>query len=103
MASRVTRVGNSLNELRFEEEADMTTAERIERAGFRLVHVMDTTESAATISKRWHLARETRKAELIALEGNHNFAGLQRFLSCVHNLTAERRLLRYLYAAAKPS
>jgi ubiquinone/menaquinone biosynthesis C-methylase UbiE len=75
----------------------------IERAGFRLVHVMDTTESAATISKRWHLARETRKAELIALEGNHNFAGLQRFLSCVHNLTAERRLLRYLYAAAKPS
>jgi len=75
----------------------------IERAGFRLVHVMDTTASAATIANRWHQAREKRKAELIALEGDHNFEGLQRFLSCVHNLSAERRLLRYLYAVSKPS
>ncbi|HKR82852.1 MAG TPA: methyltransferase domain-containing protein [Terriglobales bacterium] len=75
----------------------------LERAGFRLVHVLDTTASAATIANRWHQAREKRKAELIAVEGDNNFEGLQRFLSCVHNLTAERRLLRYLYAVSKPS
>jgi hypothetical protein len=36
------------------------------------------------------------------VEGNGNFEGLQRFLSCVHSLTTERRLLRYLYSANKP-
>jgi hypothetical protein len=30
-----------------------------------------------------------------------NFEGLQRFLSCVHTLTSEKRLLRYLYFARK--
>ena len=73
----------------------------IERAGFKRVRVIDTTESAAKIANRWRQAREKRKAELTALEGN-NFEGLQRFLLCVHNLTAERRLLRYLYVMAKP-
>ena len=73
----------------------------IERAGFRQIRVTDTTESAARISKRWHDAREKRKEELVTAEGNTNFEGLQRFLSCVHILTSEKRLLRYLYFASK--
>jgi ubiquinone/menaquinone biosynthesis C-methylase UbiE len=75
----------------------------IERAGFRHLHVTDTTESAARIAKQWHHAREKLKEELIAAEGDINFEGLQRFLSCVHTLTSERRLLRYLYFAHKDS
>jgi len=75
----------------------------LERAGFRLIRVIDTTESAASIAKRWQQARENRMTELVALEGNRNFDGLQRFLSCVHSLTAERRLLRYVYVVAKGS
>ncbi|HEX8878930.1 MAG TPA: hypothetical protein VF749_02825 [Candidatus Acidoferrum sp.] len=73
----------------------------IERAGFQLIRVTDTTEGAAQISKQWHQAREKRRAELVAVEGDRNFEGLQRFLSCVHSLTAERRLLRYLYLVGK--
>jgi len=73
----------------------------IEQAGFCQIAVTDTTESAARISERWQQAREKRKEELVAVEGNHNFEGLQRFLSCVRCLTAERRLLRYLYLANK--
>ena len=73
----------------------------IERAGFKLVRVIDTTESATTIANRWRRAREKRKDELMAVEGG-NFEGLQRFLLGVHNLTAERRLLRYLYVMEKP-
>jgi len=73
----------------------------IERAGFRRTRVTDTTESAARVAKRWHDAREKRKEELIAAEGDINFEGLQRFLSCVHNLMGEKRLLRYLYFANK--
>ena len=73
----------------------------IERAGFRGIRVTDTTESAARVAKQWHDAREKRKEELVAAEGNINFEGLQRFLSCVHNLMAEKRLLRYLYFANK--
>ena len=73
----------------------------IERAGFRKIRVTDTTNSAARIAKQWHQAREKRKEELVAVEGNANFEGVQRFLSCVHSLTVERRLLRYLYLADK--
>ncbi len=70
-----------------------------EQAGFRGIHVTDTTESAARIARQWHQARERRRNELVALEGTANFEGLQAFLSCVHSLTAERRLLRFLYLA----
>ena len=73
----------------------------IERAGFRQIRATDTTESAARIAKQWHQARERRKQELVAMEGDVNFEGLQRFLSCVHILTSEKRLLRYLYFASK--
>jgi len=75
----------------------------IERAGFRMIRAVDTTENAAAIASRWHAARVKRSAALVELEGEQNFAGLQRFLSCVHTLTAERRLLRYLYIAEKPN
>jgi hypothetical protein len=74
----------------------------MERAGFRVIQAIDTTDNAGKIASRWHQARDTRKAALVDLEGENNFKGLQRFLSCVHTLTAERRLLRYLYLAAKP-
>jgi hypothetical protein len=73
----------------------------IEQAGFCRIRVTDTTESAARIAKQWHQARQKRKEELVAAEGTLNFEGLQRFLSCVHTLTDEKRLLRYLYFASK--
>ena len=75
----------------------------LEQVGFCGIRTTDTTENAARISKKWHDAREKRKAELVTAEGNANFEGLQRFLSCVHTLTSERRLLRYLYFAGKAS
>jgi len=73
----------------------------MERAGFRQLRVTDTTESTSRIAKRWQDAREKRELELVVVEGKTNFEGLQRFLDCVHVLTRERRLLRYLYVATK--
>jgi hypothetical protein len=61
----------------------------------------DTTESAAQLSQRWHDARTKRKAALVTIETEANFVGLQRFLTCVHALTSERRLLRFLYVVEK--
>ncbi len=75
----------------------------LEQARFSQVVTTDTTENAAQISQKWHDAREKRKAELVTAEGSSNFEGLQRFLSGVHTLNSERRLLRYLYCARKPS
>jgi ubiquinone/menaquinone biosynthesis C-methylase UbiE len=75
----------------------------MERAKFRHISVKDTTESAARIARQWYDAREKRKEELVAAEGYANFEGLQRFLACVHVLTSEKRLLRYLYVASKES
>jgi hypothetical protein len=40
---------------------------------------------------------------LLAIESAANFEGLQQFLSTVHTLTSERRLLRYVYVAEKPA
>jgi SAM-dependent methyltransferase len=71
----------------------------IETAGFRLLTVDDETESAATVARRWYDAREQHRNELIAREGATNFDGLQRFLSCVQTLSAERRLSRFCYVA----
>lgn len=74
----------------------------IQQAGFHLIAANDTSENAADISRRWRDAREQRRDALIAIEGEPNFNGLQQFLSCVHTLCGERRLLRYLYTVQKP-
>jgi len=37
----------------------------IKQAGFKLLETRDTTESAATLSKRWHDARNRRKSALV--------------------------------------
>ena len=72
------------------------------QAGFAQIQAKDTTTQAAEIAKRWHDARANRQPALVAAEGEANFAGVQKFLLCVHTLTNERRLLRYLYSALKP-
>jgi ubiquinone/menaquinone biosynthesis C-methylase UbiE len=74
----------------------------MEQVGFFGIRAIDTTENAAAISNLWRNAREKRKTELVAAEGAANFDGVQRFLSCVHILATEKRLLRYLYFATKP-
>jgi ubiquinone/menaquinone biosynthesis C-methylase UbiE len=73
----------------------------IKQAGFKLLEARDTTRSAATLSKRWHDARNKRKSALVTIETEANFIGVQRFLTCVHSLTSERRLLRFLYVMEK--
>ena len=78
-----------------------TNEELIAAAGLRIVSATDTTANAAHLAKLWHDARQKRANELIASEGINNFEGLQRFLGCVHTLTAERRLLRFVYLAAR--
>jgi len=75
----------------------------IARAGFTLLSADDRTGAAETIARQWHDAREQHREALLTREGENNFAGLQRFLACVHRLSAERRLSRYLYLAEKPA
>ena len=74
----------------------------IGQAGFELVRAEDVTENEVEVSRRWHAARQQRAAELIRLEGEETFAGLQRFLATVHRLTSERRLSRFAYLGRKP-
>jgi SAM-dependent methyltransferase len=75
----------------------------IGRAGLTLLAAEDVTAGAETIARRWHDAREEHRDALVKREGEANFAGLQRFLMCVHRLSAERRLSRYAYLAEKPA
>jgi len=48
-----------------------------------------------------HVPRRSQVLSDLRREGEANFAGVQRFLECVYTLTAEKRLLRFLYTAIK--
>ncbi|MFZ0592486.1 MAG: methyltransferase domain-containing protein [Bryobacteraceae bacterium] len=74
----------------------------IELAGFESIRALNLTESAADISQRWFDARSKRSRDLLRLEGQSTYSGLQQFLACVHALARERRLSRFLYTASKP-
>lgn len=75
----------------------------IEKAGFRLLRQEDVTENAALVSGRWHRARQAHKEDLLRIEGEERFEGLQRFFEAVHRLTSQRRLSRIAYVVEKPA
>ena len=70
-------------------------------AGFTLIRVEDFTAGAAVLAGRWRDARLQHRDALIEQEGEPNFQGLQRFLDCVHRVSVERRLSRFLYVAER--
>jgi SAM-dependent methyltransferase len=73
----------------------------IGQAGFRLVHHEDISDNAALVSGRWFRARQARKDDLLRIEGEQRFEGLQRFFEAVHNLTSQKRLSRIAYVTEK--
>lgn len=73
----------------------------INQAGFHLVRQEDVTSNAALVSGRWHKARQAHKEDLLRIEGEERFAGLQQFFKAVHDLTSEKRLSRIAYLAEK--
>ena len=75
----------------------------IRQTGFGLLASEDVTSGAEAIAARWHAAREHHREALVKREGESNFAGLQRFLACVHRLSAERRLSRFAYLGERPA
>jgi SAM-dependent methyltransferase len=77
--------------------------ELIVKAGFRIVSQTDATENAVLVSHRWRAARERFRDDLMRIEGEERFNGVQKFLGAVHRLTSERRLSRIAYLVERPS
>ncbi|HKR60898.1 MAG TPA: class I SAM-dependent methyltransferase [Pyrinomonadaceae bacterium] len=75
----------------------------IAQAGFELVQQEDVTANAALVSGRWHQARAAHKKDLLTIEGEERFEGLQKFFAAVHSLTSEKRLTRIVYLVEKPA
>ncbi|HSK71719.1 MAG TPA: methyltransferase domain-containing protein, partial [Pyrinomonadaceae bacterium] len=73
----------------------------LEKAGFALLCCEDVTENEAKVSKRWLDARARRRDDLIKIETEKTFEGLQKFLEVVHRLSSERRLSRFVFAAQR--
>ncbi len=73
----------------------------VQEAGFRLVRQEDVTANAALVSGRWRDARQVHRDDLVQIEGEERFEGLQKFFAAVHRLTSERRLSRILYLVEK--
>lgn len=79
----------------------MVTGEFIEEAGLQMIRKEDVTDNAALTSGRWHQSREKHRDDLIKIEGEERFEGLQKFFATVHKLTSERRLSRIAYLVEK--
>jgi SAM-dependent methyltransferase len=77
------------------------TINLIKEAGFKLIRCEDVTGNIALTSGRWHRSRQKHSEDLVKIEGQERFDGLQRFLSTVHTLTSERRLSRFVFVAEK--
>ena len=75
----------------------------IEEAGFELVKKEDVTANAVLISNRWYEARAAHKEDLVRIEGEERYEGLQEFFAAVQRLTSEKRLSRIVYLVEKPS
>ena len=73
----------------------------IKKAGFHLLKQEDVSENEALVSARWYKARERYKDDLLKIEGEERFEGLQKFFASVLQLTAERRLSRIAYLVGK--
>lgn len=73
----------------------------IAQAGFRLIRQEDVSDNAALVAERWHRARHAHQGDLLRIEGQERFEGLQRFFEAVHDLTSQRRLSRIAYVAEK--
>jgi len=71
--------------------------------GYIVHEVRDVTDAVASVAKRWREARAKRRRELVKLEGETGFEGVQRFLDAAHTLSSERRLSRFMYLASKPA
>ena len=67
-----------------------------------LLSLLDLTNNAARIARRWCEARARFRDELTTIEGAGMFEGVQRFLEIVHRLSSERRLARIAYWVEKP-
>lgn len=77
------------------------TRQYIQKTGFRLLRCEDVTGNIELTSGRWHDARKTHREDLIKIEGQERFEGLQKFFATVHKLTSERRLSRFVFVAEK--
>lgn len=75
----------------------------LQEAGFELVLREDVTENVAIISKRRYEARVKYQDDLIKIEGEAVFEGLQRFFPVAHRIASERRLSRFVFVARKVS
>lgn len=80
---------------------DGLNEELIMKAGFKSVMRRDVTENAMLISRRWRDARRRYCDDLIPVEGEGRYYGVQDFLAAVRRLTSERRLSRIEYLVEK--
>jgi ubiquinone/menaquinone biosynthesis C-methylase UbiE len=77
------------------------TKQYIIEAGFSLLRCEDATDNIALTSGRWHDSRARHREDLVQIEGEERFEGLQRFASTVYRLASERRLSRFVFLAQK--
>lgn len=65
---------------------------------FELLHKDDVTNNVVDVSRRWHSSRLRHRDELVAIEGEESFDGLQELLLVTNRLSIEGWLSRFFFA-----
>ena len=78
-----------------------TNQDFIKQSGFKLIRCEDVTRNIELTSGRWHASRQRHRQDLIKIEGEERFNGLQKFFSTVYTLSSEGRLSRFVFLAEK--
>jgi len=73
----------------------------LEAAGFTGIISKDVTANMESVSLKWFNAREKRKDDLLRIEEEENYNGLQKFFRMVHTLSHEKRLSRIMFSGVK--
>ena len=77
------------------------TENMIKEAGFKLIRREDVTGNIELTSGRWYASRQKHREDLLKIENDELYEGVQRFLATVHALTSKRRLSRFIFLAEK--
>jgi ubiquinone/menaquinone biosynthesis C-methylase UbiE len=80
-----------------------TDERMLERVGFQVQRIIDSTANMATNARGWLAARDKREVSLRKLEGDELYEGQQRFFETAATLAEQKRLSRLTFLAKKPA
>src|SRR5262249_17267309 len=73
----------------------------LKESKLKLLKIEDSTTAMGQVAQKWRASRARHQDELVKLEGEEHFQGLQQFFDCVGRLAEEKRMSRFTLLAER--